>query len=95
MTKNTNDTRNVILTEREIFDQIVSLQEQLNSNIFSSLHRLGEALGNARGEDEGSSLSDDQVANICAVFSQREETLHEMLTLYQDMYNDLKKKNEN
>ena len=95
MTKNTNNTSNAVLTEKEIFDQIVLLQKQLSSDIFSSLHRLGEALGNARGEDEGSSLSDDQVANICAVFSQREETLHEMLTLYQDMYNDLKKKNEN
>ena len=94
MSKDTNDTSNAVLTEKEIFDQIVSLQKHLSSDIFSSLHRLGEALGNARGEDEASSLSDDQVANICAVFAQREETLNKMVALYEEMYHDLKKKNE-
>ena len=87
MSENTNNT--VVLTEKEIFDQIVLLQKQLTEQSPTSLHRLGEAIDDTR--------SDDQVANICAVFAQREETLHDMLELYKRMYSDVrqeKKKDE-
>ena len=95
MSENTNN--NVVLTEKEIFDQIVLLQKQLTEQSQTSLHRLGEAIYDARGESEDGQLSDEQVANICAVFAQREETLHDMLELYKRMYSDLrqeKKKDE-
>lgn len=87
MSENTN--HNAVLTEKEIFDQIVLLQKQLTEQSPTSLHRLGEAIYDTR--------SDDQVANICAVFAQREETLHDMMELYKRMYSDVrqeKKKDE-
>ena len=87
-----NKTENAVLTEKEIFDQIVLLQKQLTENSSTSLYRLGEALCEARGEGEEARLTDDQVSEICTVFAQREETLGQMLRLYQGMYNDLKKR---
>lgn len=89
-----NKTENAVLTEKEIFDQIVLLQKQLTENSPTSLHRLGEALYDARGEGEEARLTDDQVSEICTVFAQREETLNQMLRLYQSMYNDLKKEKQ-
>jgi hypothetical protein len=87
MSENTNN--NVVLTEKEIFDQIVLLQKQLTENSPTSLHRLGEAISNARGESEFGRISDEQVASICAVFTQREETLRDVMKLYERMYNNL------
>ena len=87
ITKNTNE--NAVLTEKEIFDQIVLLQKQLTEQSYTSLYRLGEALSNARGEGEDVPLSDEQVSNVCAVFAQREETLNQMLRMYQQMYDNL------
>ena len=89
MSENTNN--NVVLTEKEIFDQIVLLQKQLTEQSSTSLYRLGEALCGARGENEDGQLSDEQVANICAVFAQREETLHQMLNFYCSLYNDVRR----
>ena len=91
---NENTVPNATLTEKEIFDQIVLLQKQLTECSLTSLHRLGEALGSAFGENEDVQLTADQVSNICAVFAQREETLREMLKFYQDMYKDLQAKNK-
>ena len=85
---NENTNQNAVLTEKEVFDQIVLLQKQLTEQSPASLHRLGEAIYDARsGED--AQISDEQVANICAVFAQREETLHDMMKLYERMYNNL------
>ena len=86
---NENTNQNVVLTEKEVFDQIVLLQKQLTENSPTSLHRLGEALSDARGEGEFARISDEQVANICAVFTQREETLRDVMKLYERMYNNL------
>lgn len=91
MSENTN---NAVLTEREVFDQIVLLQKQLTENSPTSLHRLGEAIYEARGEGEESQLTDDQVSDICAVFSQREETLNQMLAFYKDLYENLRKEKQ-
>ena len=90
MSENTNS--NTVLTEKEVFDQIVLLQKQLTENSPTSLHRLGEALSDARGEAD--TLTDEQVSEICRVFSAREDTLNQMLCLYQRMYNDLKKEQQ-
>ena len=92
MEENTNNP--AVLTEKEVFDQIVLLQKQLTENSFSSLHRLGEALSEACSEDGGACLTDDQVSEICKVFAQREETLNQMLGLYRSMYSDLKKEKQ-
>ena len=86
-----NINTNAVLTEKEIFDQIVLLQKQLTEQSPTSLHRLGEALYDARGEGEEAQLSDASVANVCAVFSQREETLNQMLSMYRGMYADIQK----
>ncbi len=88
ITENTNE--NAVLTEKEIFDQIVLLQKQLTEQSCTSLHRLGDAISDARGESEFGLISGEQVASICAVFAQREETLNQMLRMYQQMYNDLR-----
>ena len=94
MSENTNKTNSyTVLTEKEIFDQIVLLQAQLIDNSSTSLHRLGDALSDARGEAEDA-LTDEQVSEICKVFSAREETLNQMLRFYQGMYNDLKKEKQ-
>jgi len=90
-----NTTNTTVLTEKEVFDQIVLLQKQLTENSPTSLHRLGEALYDARGEGEDAKLTDDQVSEICKVFAQREETLNQMLNLYQRMYNDIQKSKKN
>ena len=86
---NDNTNQNAVLTEKEVFDQIVLLQKQLTENSPTSLHRLGEAISNARGEGEFGRISDEQVASICAVFTQREETLRDVMKLYERMYNNL------
>ena len=92
MSENTNN--NVVLTEKEIFDQIVLLQNQLTEHSTTSLYRLGEAISYAHGEGEDAQISDEQVANICAVFAQREETLREMLELYKRMYSDVRQEKQ-
>ena len=83
---------NAVLTEKEVFDQIVLLQSQLIDNSSTSLHRIGDALSDARGEADA--MTDDQVSEICKVFSAREETLNQMLHFYHKMYNDLRKEKE-
>ena len=89
-----NKTENAVLTEKEIFDQIVLLQKQLTENSSTSLYRLGEALYDARGEGEEAGLTDDQVSEICKVFAQREETLYRMLEFYRKMYDDCRNEKE-
>ncbi len=89
MSENANN--NVVLTEKEIFDQIVLLQKQLTEQSPTSLHRLGEAIYDARGEGEDAHISDEQVADIGAVFAQREETLYKMLEFYKTMYSELQR----
>ena len=90
MTEDTN--ANIELSEKEVFDQIVSLQKQLmEMTATASLHWLADALNGARGEDAETQLSDDQVSEICTVFAQREETLNQMLNTYRKMYDDIQK----
>ena len=80
------------LTAREIFDRISELQKQLAESANHSLFRLDDMLTSI------CSASDDvenkeQVAEVCSVFKMRENTLTNMLSLYEKMYNDLNSEN--
>ena len=66
--------------EDEAFKQITLLQKQLAESSNLSLYRIGEALGEISGEEK--LASDEQIANVCAAFVQREETLKNMLDFY-------------
>ncbi len=79
------------LTEREIFDQIVGLQEQITS-ITNGLHRLGDALDSACAEEN--EMGSERVAEICNVFAMREHNLRIMLEFYIKMYEDIRKSDE-
>lgn len=46
-----NNINNNNLTAKEIFDQIVKLQNQLTENSQTSLHRLGDVITDVRGEN--------------------------------------------
>ena len=77
------------LSAKEIFDQIVKLQNQLTENSQTSLHRLGDVITDVRGENyENNDDIASQINAVCTVFSQREETLKSMLDLYRKMYED-------
>ncbi len=74
------------LTEREIFEQIVLLQKQITENSANSLHRLGDVIGDVYSTEENT--GNEQVSEVCNVFSQREHNLKLMLELYIKMYED-------
>ena len=82
------------LTLREIFEQIVLLQKQLTENSNFSLHRMGDSLESVFSNTEiiESSVVSECVNSVTTVFSEREETLYKMLSLYEKMYDDLKNK---
>ena len=66
--------------EDEALKQIALLQKQLAESSNLSLYRIGDSLGEISGEQK--MTSDEQVANVCTVFAQREETLKTMLDFY-------------
>lgn len=74
------------LTEREIFEQIVLLQKQITENSANSLHILGDVIGDVYSTEENT--GNEQVSEVCNVFSQREHNLKIMLELYIKMYED-------
>lgn len=76
------------LTAKEIFIQLTVLQKQLTENSQTSLHRLGDAIGYAYGED-GDERDCEHIAEICDVFNTRELTLLKMLQMYEKMYDDV------
>ena len=75
-----DDLRRDERKEDEAFKQITLLQKQLAESSNLSLHRIGEALGEISGEEK--IASDEQIANVCAAFVQREETFKNMLDFY-------------
>ena len=100
MTTNIENTVNTtpVLTAKEIFDQIVVLQNMLPS--LSHLTSAVEAIYN--GEDESINTDDEDNRNddtsvfktksvTCLVeaFSTREETYRKILGMYEEMYDDL------
>ena len=80
------------LTEREIFEQIVSLQKQITENSANSLHRLGDVIDSVYSTE--SETGNEQVSEVCNVFSQREYNFKIMLELYIKMYDDVRKTEE-
>ena len=74
------------LTEREIFEQIVSLQKQITENNTHSLHRLGDVIDSVYSTE--SETGNERVSEVCNVFSQREHNLKIMLEFYMKMYED-------
>lgn len=78
------------LTAREIFEKIVELQEQLTKNSYHSLHRLSDAIASICESENEEKV--DQVNQVCGVFTTRELTFKKMISLYENMYNDLKNK---
>ena len=80
------------LTEREIFKQIVALQKQITENGANSLHRLGDVIDSVYSTE--SETGNEQVSEVCNVFSQREHNLKIMLEFYIKMYDDVRKTDE-
>ena len=80
------------LTEREIFEQIVALQKQITENSANSLHRLGDVIDSVYSTE--SETGNEQVSEVCNVFSQREHNLKIMLEFYIKMYDDVRKTDE-
>lgn len=76
------------LTAREIFEKIAELQEQLTKNSYHSLHRLDDSVASICGAEENEGKN-EQISEVCGVFKMREDTLANMLSLYEKMYNDL------
>ncbi len=90
MENNTNTietTENTELTSKEIFDQIVALQNELTET--QSLQNMIEAIRNVCINGD---VSNEGVESIAAPFAQREETLQIMLTMYEKMYYDMQQK---
>ena len=84
------------VTEREIFEKIVELQNQLTGNSQNSLHRLGDTMDSLLREDgvaEGGAL-EIVVGRVCDIFAMREENLGNILKLYERMYEDAHKERE-
>ena len=80
------------LTEREIFEQIVALQKQITENSANSLHRLGDVIDSVYSTE--SETGNEQVSEVCNVFSQREHNFKIMLEFYMKMYDDVRKTEE-
>ena len=80
------------LTEREIFEQIVSLQKQLAENSNFSLHRLEDTISSLCSDND--EVNVEQISEICNVFSQREHNIRLLIDLYNKMYDDVKKNDE-
>ena len=80
------------LTEREIFEQIVALQKQITENSANSLHRLGDVIDSVYSTE--CETGNEQVSEVCNVFSQREHNLKIMLEFYIKMYDDVRKTEE-
>lgn len=81
-----------MITEREIFEQIVTLQKQITENSANSLHRLGDVINSVYSTEN--ETVNEQVSEVCNVFSQREHNLKIMLEFYIKMYDDVRKADE-
>ena len=84
-------SENTVLSEREVFEQIKLLQEQLTENSYSSLHHLRDALESIRSEE--SEMASEHIDSVCTVFLMRENTLSNLLDFYKQLFNDLRKEN--
>ena len=74
------------LTIRDIFDQIVRLQNQLTQNVNGSdMHELSLSVSAiCEGLGDG-----DYIVNVCDAFRAHEASIQKILALYERMYTDL------
>ena len=87
MENNTNTvetTANTELTAKEIFDQIVALQNELKNT--QSLQNMVDAIRTACSNGD---VNNEVVESITLPFAQREDTLRKMLAMYEKMYYDM------
>ena len=82
-------SNNVMLTSREIFDQVVALQNELSSNPAHSMKNFSDAV-RAYCENDNEEREAGDISEISSAFIQREVTFQKMLDLYQRMYQDAK-----
>ena len=80
------------LTAKEIFDQIVALQNLMSSEHTNPLHSLASTVETVCTESqlEGDSQIRESIVVASTPFRMREETYRQMLDTYRQMYNDLK-----
>ncbi len=94
MNSSVNNGASDVLTAKEIFDQIVKLQNELTSGAFNSMSLLTGAIGeiyNSETEDaeDAENARTKSVKMVCDAFACREETFGKMLRMYETMYNHI------
>ena len=84
------------LTSKEVFDQIVALQNLITNENTNPLYSLSDAIGFICRDTMWTSdeLRCGAVNAASTPYRMREETYQKMLAVYQQMYNDLKPQNE-
>ena len=84
------------LTAKEVFDQIVALQNLITNENTNPLYSLSDAIGFICRDTMWTSdeLRCGAVNAASTPYRMREETYQKMLAVYQQMYNDLKPQNE-
>ena len=79
------------LTAKEIFDQIVALQNLMSCEHTNPLYSLASTVETVcESELEGDSQIRESIVVSTTPFRMREETYRQMLETYRQMYNDLK-----
>ena len=79
------------LTARDVFDQIVALQNLISGEYTNPLHSLSSTVGSIceNTEWESDQLKCGAINAASTPYRMREETYQQMLALYQQMYRDL------
>ena len=89
--KDTVTEKNTLaLTAKEVFDQIVSLQNLMSSEYTNPLHSLNQTVGSiCENEWESDEHKAAAINSASTPYMVRERTYQQMLELYRQMYNDL------
>ena len=82
-------SNNGMLTSREIFNQVVALQNELIANPSHSMENFSDAV-RAYCENDNEEREAGDISEISSAFIQREVTFQKMLDLYTRMYQDTK-----
>lgn len=86
-----SESTNNPLTARDVFDQIVALQNLISGEYTNPLHSLSSTVGSIceNTEWESDQLKCGAINAASTPYRMREETYQQMLALYQQMYRDL------
>ena len=84
------------LTAREVFDQMVALQNLITGEHTNPLNSLSATIGSICSDTmwQSDELRCGAVNAASTPYRMREETYQQMLAVYRQMYNDLKPQNE-